>query len=244
MEAMVLNIHRPIAAFYASVAGEHHRYRSWEYCYAYFRRARLSGLARDRDHAALQLAFYLASWGMYRGSSFLLQHAYTIHCEVIDVMARTRFDRLWDADFGASDTDDQFMPQVRELVGGLKKAYKPFVLAPGSAQPTDTLITKVILGTFGCLPACDRYFIDGFKSEGFKYSRLNDNFVGRVLRFCREHLDDLRREQASIEQSGGIRYPLMKLVDMYFWQIGYEMEMESPLERGGGMEQPPANEEG
>jgi len=23
---------------------------------------------------------------------------------------------------------------------------------------------------------------------------------------------------------GGIRYPLMKLVDMYFWQIGYEKD--------------------
>jgi len=51
---------------------------------------------------------------------------------------------------------------------------------------------------------------------------LNDNFIDRILAFCRENLLDLRREQASISEASGIRYPLMKLVDMYFWQIGYE----------------------
>jgi hypothetical protein len=32
----------------------------------------------------------------------------------------------------------------------------------------------------------------------------------------------LREQQERIQQSGGMRYPLMKLVDMYFWQIGFE----------------------
>jgi hypothetical protein len=36
------------------------------------------GISGDRDHAALQLGFYLASWGMYGGSSFLLQYDYTV----------------------------------------------------------------------------------------------------------------------------------------------------------------------
>ena len=157
-----MSIHRAIQAYYGDAAGEHHRYRSWEHCYAYFRRQRLSGLAADRDHAALQLGFYLASWGMYRGSSFLLQHAYTVHRGVIDLIAETRFDELWNTDFGANEDDVRFLPLVRELIAGIRQAYKPFAPATGSSQPTDTLITKVILGTFGCLPACDRYFIDGF----------------------------------------------------------------------------------
>ena len=95
-------------AYYGDALGEHHRYRSWEHCYSYFRRVRPDGLAADRDHAALQLAFYLASWGMYRGSSFLLQYAYTVHHCVIDLVAETRFDDLWNTDFGASDPPDVF----------------------------------------------------------------------------------------------------------------------------------------
>lgn len=34
------------------------------------------------DYLSLQLAFYLASWGMYRGSSFLLQKYYRVHIHV------------------------------------------------------------------------------------------------------------------------------------------------------------------
>lgn len=159
---------------------------------------------------------------MYRGSSFLLQYAYAVHCGVVDLVADARLDGLWGADFGAGEADLQLVPLVGELIAGVQQAYKPFVAATGSSQPTATLVTKVILGTFGCLPACDRYFIDGLKSQGLKYSYLNDKFVERILGFCHEHLPELQKEQASIERRGGFRYPLMKLVDMYSWHLGYE----------------------
>ena len=47
------------------------RYRSWEHCYSNFYHARGKEVI-DVDYLSLQLAFYLASWGMYRGSSFLI----------------------------------------------------------------------------------------------------------------------------------------------------------------------------
>lgn len=84
-------------------------------------------------------------------------------------------------------------------------------------------MTKVLLGTLGCLPACDRYFRNGFKSERYGSSVLNGPFVERLLRFCRLNAADLLREQDRIEKHGGLRYPIMKLVDMYFWQRGCEL---------------------
>jgi hypothetical protein len=44
----------------------------------------------------------------------------------------------------------------------------------------------------------------------------------RIIQFCNECLAELRAEQGRIEAAGGVRYPLMKLADMYFWQIGYD----------------------
>ena len=52
-------------------------------------------------------------------------------------------------------------------------------------------------------------------------------FVERILHFCRENLRGLREEQGNLEHIGGMRYPLMKLVDMYFWQLGYEAGAQS-----------------
>jgi hypothetical protein len=98
----------------------------------------------------------------------------------------------------------------------IRDGYRPY------GRPTDTLVTKVLLGTFGCLPACDRFFIAGFKKADLSYSCVNEPFVERVLRFCNDNIVELRREQARIEATGSVRYPLMKLVDMYFWQMGSE----------------------
>jgi len=210
-----------IRAYHGNMTGEHHRYRSWEHCYEYFHGTTREDLAADRDQAALQLGFYLASWGMYRGSSFLLQHAYTAHSGVIDQLLAPQFTVLWEQEFGGGDNDTELLPVIEEVIRAVREAYRPFAPAAESRQASDTLVTKVILGTLGCLPACDRYFIDGFKIEKNKYSYLNAKFVERVLQFSRHNLRDLREEQERISRSGGIHYPLMKLVDMYFWQIGY-----------------------
>jgi hypothetical protein len=69
-----------IRAYFDAMKKQHHRYRSWEHCYRYFRQ--VGGTAReviaaDPDHAALVLGFYMASWGMYPGASFLLRFDYT-----------------------------------------------------------------------------------------------------------------------------------------------------------------------
>jgi hypothetical protein len=81
------NIHRAIEAYWGDSRGEYHRYLSWEHCYQYFQEQSQTGILRDRDTAALHLGFYLASWGMYRESSFLLQRDYRVHTHVIDVLA-------------------------------------------------------------------------------------------------------------------------------------------------------------
>jgi hypothetical protein len=209
-------IREKIRAFYRGMTGLHHRYRSWEHCFGYFHRLSPVDIANDREHAALQLGFYLASWGMYRGSSFLLQHAYTIHLGVIDQIVAPKFSVLWEHEFGAGEQDSALVPVILEAFDAIREAYGHFGLA------TDTLVTKVLLGTFGCLPACDKYFIEGFKSAGFQYSYVNARFVGRVLRFCKDANAELREEQQEIEKASGVHYPLMKLVDMYFWQIGIE----------------------
>jgi hypothetical protein len=81
-----------------------------------------------------------------------------------------------------------------------------------------------MLGTVGCLPACDQYFRAGvrkeFRTRDLKFSRLNEGFVVAILKFCHEHREELQEEQLKIEGDRGKHYPLMKLIDMYFWQIG------------------------
>ena len=190
------------------------RGRSWEHCYGFFRE-HCGDLLQVEDTAALHLGFYLASWGMYRGSSFLLQRTYTAHLPVIRALASPKFSNLWQRDIGTHDDDVKL---IMALVESVRAVYEPF------GKPTDTLTTKVLLGTVGCLPACDRFFILGFKARGHPFSCLNGRFVNRILRFCIDNRLDLTELQSMIIDRGGPRYPLMKLVDMHFWQIGSDPE--------------------
>jgi hypothetical protein len=211
------DLHQKIATFHdRAVATPHHRYLSWEHCYRFFRSRTREVLLAEKDSAALQLGFYLASWGMYRGSSFLLQHSYTVHVGVVERLASTECSVLRETEVGSKASDVQFVPAILAAVARVKQAYAPF------GPATDTLATKVLLGTLGCLPATDRFFVDGFKKSGNQYSYLNARFVERMVRFCAEYGSELRAEQAKIENAAGMYYPLMKLADMYFWQIGSE----------------------
>ena len=220
---MTNDVTNQILAFYRQRAGDpHHRYRSWEHCFQHFQQRLLFSSPQQIETATLHLASYLASWGMYRGSSFLLRRDYSIHLDAVATLLRPEYEWLWCATFDDADDDENTARLICSLSGALKAAYRQHIADENARRrnPTDTLITKILLGTVGCTPACDRYFIKGFRHRGLPYSQFNSSFLRQVFRFYRDHADELKDSQAAIVQQGGIRYPMMKLIDMYFWEIG------------------------
>lgn len=98
---------KSVNTFYGEIQDdENARFRSWEHCYKSFYDARKNN-NQDYDYLSLQLAFYLASWGMYRGSSFLLQKDYKVHIPVVKKIMKNEYDCLLGvtcADFRKEDT--------------------------------------------------------------------------------------------------------------------------------------------
>jgi len=205
--------------FYLRLADDkHHRYMSWEHCYDYFGQD-----VNDLDKACLHMAFYLASWGMYRGSSFLLWKDYLIHKEVVERLLEKKHLRKINADYSDSD-----ISEIIELCDWVRGWYKGNVGEINGKEKeinvSDTLTTKIILGALGCVPAYDRYFIDGLREGGISPFRPSQDGIKVLVNFYRDHRDHFDRLQAKIKTAGGLPYPAMKLVDMYFWQIGFEQD--------------------
>lgn len=223
-----MTIRKTILSYYEKTTkNDDDRLRSWEHCYQYFQGLTPKEIKRDRHHAALQLGFYLASWGMYRGSSFLTRYDYTAHLPVIDLLVEPRFKTLWQQEFGTNDDDTVALRQMLcELIGELQRSYGSLAKRAKKKTATDTLITKVLLGTISCIPACDKYFKAGLRKAGFtcpslKTDRGVERFIGQLLEFSgtrREKLLDVQK--ATKCRPSGAPYPIMKLVDMYFWQKG------------------------
>ena len=129
---------------------ENHRYKSWEHCYSFFKSDVVDD---DIDKACLHLAFYLASWGMYRGSSFLLWKDYKIHMKVVERILQNK--ELQYLDFTSANEEE--LKKIIELSNWIKNWYK-------------------------------------------------------------ENIDEVRK---MIFNNSNIDYPAMKLIDMYFWEIGF-----------------------
>lgn len=143
------------------------RYASFDYCFQYFqsfkREERIDDLAKGENlqHGCLQLGFYLASWGMLRGSSFLLEKSARHFVNLIQEIPG--FDkRIWGIDV------DNYTNGNIPLLLEAKEKVKQYL--HGQGKVSDTLATKVMLGIFGNIPAFDSYFMKGF---GFSYCKGN-----------------------------------------------------------------------
>lgn len=213
-----LAIKKKILSFHHQLQSDNnHRYKSWEHCFKYFSQGKL-----DKDIACLHLAFYLASWGMYRGSSFLLWKDYLVHREVVQHLLSSQ--HLRSIDFSKQCHAE--IDEIFKLSSWIKDWYQQNVShVNGKAKKihvTDTLVTKILLGTLGCIPAYDRYFIEGLRAKGLSHSKLSKTNFLSVVGFYKDNRDDFESIQQSINRTSGTYYPTMKLVDMYFWQIGFE----------------------
>ena len=204
-------------------ANENGRSRSWEHCYRVFRDARTDS-SPDYDYLSLNLAFYLASWGMYRGSSFLLQKDYKVLSLIVEKVLKPEYDCL----FGIACAD----LRESEVQGSLEKLNKYIAAHFGPIRDevagrkvvssvSPVLITKILMGTLGCVPAYDRFFVDGIKKYKVTTQEYTPESVRRLVDFYEEHNDRLEEARRGM-RVGDLIYPQMKLLDMGFWQIGYD----------------------
>jgi len=212
-------ISEEIRRFHERLRGDpHHRFRSWEHCHSFF-----MGNPTDYDLASLHLAFYLASWGMYRGSSFLLQKDYRVHAAVVEEILNPRYASLKNLtldDFTLDSRRTEVVDGLFGLVAWIKSWYAANTTTHrGAANVSDTLATKILLGTLGCTPAYDRFFIAGLKKCGLKFSYLNKTNFSEMVSFCLRHRDAFQDAKAVVS-SYGVEYPTMKIIDMYFWRLG------------------------
>lgn len=204
-------------------ANENGRSRSWEHCYRVFRDARTDP-APNYDYLSLHLAFYLASWGMYRGSSFLLQKDYKVLSPIVEEILKSEYDCL----FGLACTDLResevrlMLETVYDYIANHFGPMRDQVAGREIESPVSpVLITKILMGTLGCVPAYDRFFQDGVAKYKVTTQEYSLNSILRLVDFYEAHNDRLEEARRGMRTEDLI-YPQMKLLDMGFWQIGFE----------------------
>jgi hypothetical protein len=200
--------------FKRETADPRNSFHSWEHCYQLF-----SSRPTNLDLASLHLGFYLASWGMYRGSAKIRDFDYLIHRPVAEEILKAKYDALRGASSNEllAHFDALLWPLIKQIRGSGKKPG----LYPTSVNVSDTLVTKILMGTLGCTPAYDRFFKDGLKLKGCKPSFSRKN-LRALLQFCEQNPQGFVDGQNQIQTS--LQYPVMRVVDIYFHDIGRALD--------------------
>lgn len=163
---------------------------------------------------------------MLRGSSYLFRatnmHHYIKAVQVIEdnnSMMRT------------IDADGYLDPSNRAIIIRTYRELREALVPDGVTHVT--LVGKVMLGVWGCLPSFDRYFRQGFwqlaskRGEKTAFNRVDHHSLELLGAFCNIHQDEISRLAArytTLDFGGDFTnrpLPLAKVIDMYGFQRGY-----------------------
>lgn len=204
------------------VKNEMSREKSWQHCYKIFKNFKNKTMdEREEDLLALNLGFYLASFGMYRGSSFLINYDYKIHKNVIKKFNEEK-DKIICGDFINYDT-------YNELKEGISNSYKLYA-EQSKNFVTETLVTKILLGVFSCIPAFDRNLRRVLKEAKDKLGEdINQSVNEKTIAFLQElatkvenkELEELNQKQKEYLQNNG--YNKVRILDLCVWAYGAEL---------------------
>lgn len=222
-----------------------HRYASFDYCYNYFygfyKDDNIKGISDPENIqlSCLHLGYYLASWGMMRGSSFLLQRNSKYLENLIEEISNFP-KRYWEIDVEDYLIVDNKLDNKNNKIKGEQINNDIFDIKDTiidslkikvenkEKKPTATLITKIMLGVFANIPAYDQYFKKGM---GGGFNQLNKKSLENISDFYynnKNEIDKIYEEQPiyTLDFAGNeteIKYTKAKLIDMYGFTKGMEL---------------------
>ena len=204
-----------------------HRYASFDLCFHYFQTNK-DKLADNEEHitnSCLYLWSYLSSWGMLRASKLLQKSPASLKPLIEHIQNESN---VWDIDID-NYTDENIDKLIKEYKA-IEKILKEKIL---ETLPTYTLVTKIMLGVYGNVPAFDAYFTATLK-EAYKgkcgFTAFNTKSLKCIKAFYDKHKDEFNQQIKVLDfenKDTQLLYTKAKLVDMYGFQKGLNNEQKN-----------------
>lgn len=180
---------------------------SYDFCHDVFiKNRRSTNIPETADYLALNLYTFLASWGMVTRGNLLMNSNYKLLIDAVKVVCDVKYDWLVDVDiFAPGFNKTIFVECVIELKENLKA-----ILGKGA---NNTLLSKILLVTLGCVPAYDTYVIKSLNDFGcvasFGKAGLKD-----ILDFADVYKAEIINAMEIYRGKTIVPYSPMKYIDM------------------------------
>lgn len=209
---------KAIIDFFRQERSVEKRYASYDFCYLYFQSHKGNLGGKNLEYSCMQLWSYLASWGMLRGSSALLQCSPAVLEDLILYFDRIATSAIWKADVDKYPNDKGEILQVYKNIAD--------ILSSNGVVPTVTLVTKIMLGVFGCVPAIDTFFYKTFHLIYGGFGVLKQRELDNIERFyctptLKAILDNILIPVMDFDGNPTeYYYKKAKLIDMFGFFVG------------------------
>ncbi|NWN50293.1 hypothetical protein HT121_23150 [Pseudomonas sp. MAFF 301514] len=224
---MIFDVNRYAQIYYQNIqpspGNDYPRLKAWEFLYEYIwdeSRPRWADLISEEqiDTTALHIGFYLANWGMFRGSSGLLQNS---NLDLMKALAKCLFTGQGPELFELSL--DNFAPGAPDLAYNqalLDSVLTSMETLATNVSWTDTLKTKILMGVWGECPALDRFYIAACR-DLFPRRAFITTASGKGLTALAGVVEQLNLSPPPLK-TGRLKlpYPMARVMDMALFQYG------------------------
>ena len=152
-----------------------------------------------------------------------------MHAPIVEEILKPEYDCLFGlacADLRESEVQDSLEKLHKYIAKHFRPIRNEVAGRAVASSVSPVLITKILMGTLGCVPAYDRFFQDGVATYKVTTREYSLDSVLRLVDFYEEHNDRLEDARRGM-QCEDLTYPQMKLLDMGFWQVGFEKDAGS-----------------
>jgi len=209
-----------------SMGNDYPRLKAWEFLYEYIwdesRTSWSDLISEDQiETTALHIGFYLANWGMFRGSSGLLQNS---NLDLMKALAKVLFKdqgpELLELSMDDFASDAPRLVYHQKLLDSVLGSMESLA---SNVSWTATLKTKILMGVWGECPALDRFYIAACR-DLFPRRPFITTASGKGLTALADVIRELNAPTLHLE-TGRLKlpYPTARLMDMALFQYGLEI---------------------
>ena len=189
---------------------------SYDYCFNHFHKYKTGKIKDDEstlNSSCRYLYCYLGNYGMLR-KGFLREKNFLILKPIIKKISKTK--EYWDIDVDNYLVGDN-INKLMELSDELKKIFRFEKGDDENSEISDILITKIILGITGSIPAYDRYFSIGLFSKTSK--SLTRSSLEDISHFYSVYKNEIDIKKNTLDETKegketNILYTKAKILDM------------------------------
>lgn len=199
--------------------------KSYSVCFLNFQRNRYN-LLDDLNQNCLNIKEYLMDYGMLRKGFLKNQHS-SIYKPLIIFFDSIKGGIVWDADI-EDYQNEQVLQEFVNVYNGIERCLQE-MKNDYDWTPSITLVTKIMMGVLGCVPAFDRYVIYYLKKLYGK--QFKGEFNIQTLKLVYDLYK--QNEQEFIEASSQLSYidfednvvsdipfRVVKMIDNYCFYMG------------------------